>query len=104
MASLRQWDFHPAFRDGRPVAVEALFGIPDAAIAAARSSAYEFFRSPEELKGTVTISAQHRGWLACGGAVMRDDAKPDLKESFIWGYEAEDFPSTGRHALHGENL
>ncbi len=28
MASLKSWDFHPAFRDGRPVAVEALFGIP----------------------------------------------------------------------------
>jgi hypothetical protein len=28
MASLKEWDFHPAFRDGRPVAVEALFGIP----------------------------------------------------------------------------
>jgi hypothetical protein len=28
LASLRHWEFVPAFRDGQPVAVEALFGIP----------------------------------------------------------------------------
>lgn len=28
LASLRSWEFVPAFRDGEPVAVEALFGIP----------------------------------------------------------------------------
>lgn len=28
MANLQSWEFHPAFRDGAPVAVEALFGIP----------------------------------------------------------------------------
>jgi len=28
LASLEDWEFHPAFHDGEPVAVEALFGIP----------------------------------------------------------------------------
>ncbi|MEZ5365970.1 MAG: energy transducer TonB [Bryobacterales bacterium] len=28
MANLQEWEFNPAFRDGEPVAVEALFGIP----------------------------------------------------------------------------
>jgi hypothetical protein len=28
LASLRSWEFTPAFRDGEPVEVEALFGIP----------------------------------------------------------------------------
>lgn len=28
LASLRNWEFSPAFRDGQPVEVEALFGIP----------------------------------------------------------------------------
>ena len=28
IAGLQNWEFSPAFRDGRPVAVEALFGIP----------------------------------------------------------------------------
>ena len=38
----------------------------------------------------MTISERHRGWLGFGGAKMKDDAKPDLKESFIWGYEYQD--------------
>lgn len=28
LARLQEWDFHPAYRDGAPVAVEAVFGIP----------------------------------------------------------------------------
>jgi hypothetical protein len=28
LANLQEWEFNPAFRDGEPVAVEALFGIP----------------------------------------------------------------------------
>jgi hypothetical protein len=28
LASVRAWDFHPAYRDGQAVEVEALFGIP----------------------------------------------------------------------------
>ncbi len=28
LASVQQWDFHPAYRDGEAIAVEALFGIP----------------------------------------------------------------------------
>jgi hypothetical protein len=28
LASVRAWDFHPAYRDGEAVEVEALFGIP----------------------------------------------------------------------------
>lgn len=28
LASVREWNFHPAYRDGEAVAVEALFGIP----------------------------------------------------------------------------
>ncbi len=28
LASVREWDFHPAYRDGQPVEVEALLGIP----------------------------------------------------------------------------
>ena len=28
LASVSKWDFHPAYRDGEAVEVEALFGIP----------------------------------------------------------------------------
>ena len=28
LANLQSWDFHPAFQNGEPVSVEAVFGIP----------------------------------------------------------------------------
>lgn len=79
-------------------------GIPDAAIANARSVAYEFFRSPEQQKSTVKVSNAHRGWLGRGGAKMQDDAKADLKESFIWGYEDATGQLPDDHELRGSNL
>lgn len=78
-------------------------GIPAASIAAARSVAYDFFRSPPEQKETVTVTAQHRGWLGRGGAKMQDDAKADLKESFIWGYEDATGQLPDDHDLRGTN-
>ena len=67
--------------------------IPDSVIEAARNSAYEFFRSPEDKKRAVGLSSKHRGYLGPGGARMHDGAKPDLKESFIWGNQD---PALGR--------
>lgn len=78
-------------------------GIPAEVIDRARSTAFSFFRADDENKQTVTVSDKHRGWLGHGGAKMQDDAKSDLKESFIWGLQ----DSTGRtpadHALRGPN-
>ncbi len=79
-------------------------GIPEAVLAEARSEALAFFRAPEEQKGQLRISASHRGWLGQGGAKMQDDAKPDLKESFLWGYEAADGAVPDDHSLRGANL
>ena len=78
-------------------------GIPEEVIAAARESAYAFFRSPDELKATVAVSPKHRGWLGRGGARMQDDAKADLKESFIWGYQDDDGDTPEDHPLRGPN-
>lgn len=64
-------------------------GIADALITAARQQALAFFRQPDAVKNEVLISAKHRGWLRPGAAKMQDDAKADLKESFIWGYQDE---------------
>ena len=50
----------------------------------------------------MTISERHRGWLGFGGAKMKDDAKPDLKESFIWGYEYQD-GEIDDHPIRGPN-
>jgi isopenicillin N synthase-like dioxygenase len=78
-------------------------GIPNTVIEAARAAAFQFFRSPESEKQTVSVSAKHRGFLGQGGAKMRNDAKPDLKESFIWGYEDADGRAPEDHALRGAN-
>ena len=78
-------------------------GIPQAVINNARDSAYQFFRSPEDKKSSVVISNQHRGWLGQGRSKMYDDAKTDLKESFIWGGEYNTENLTNGHTLRGQN-
>ena len=75
-------------------------GIPADLIDAARSEAYRFFRADPARKEGVRVSDRHRGWLGRGGAKMQDDAKADLKESFIWGWAGGE--SDG-HALRGDN-
>ncbi|MGI9464294.1 MAG: isopenicillin N synthase family dioxygenase [Aestuariivirgaceae bacterium] len=78
-------------------------GIPGDVIETARTSAFDFFRSADDLKRQVGISAKHRGWLGRGGAKMHDDAKADLKESFIWGYQDDNGATPEDHALRGPN-
>jgi len=78
-------------------------GIPQASIDSTRQCALDFFRSNEEDKATVLVSSSHRGWLKPGGAKMHDDARVDLKESFIWGHENEHAKSPDEHPLRGEN-
>ncbi len=78
-------------------------GIPDDVIASARKMAFTFFQSSPEQKSTVAVSSKHRGWLGSGGAKMQDDAKADLKESFIWGFEDEAGDTPQDHPLRGPN-
>lgn len=78
-------------------------GISDSLIDTARSAAFEFFRQDDGEKGEVSVSKNHRGWLGRGGAKMQDDAKPDLKESFIWGYEDAAGDTPMDHVLRGPN-
>jgi len=78
-------------------------GIPDAVIDAARQAAFAFFRADDKQKAAVKVSARHRGWLAAGGAKMQDDAKVDLKESFIWGYQDDTGELPDDHELRGPN-
>ncbi len=78
-------------------------GIPDSVINAARNVAMEFFRADSEQKAKVSISEQHRGWLGLGGAKMQDDARTDLKESFIWGYQNAAGKTPQDHPLRGSN-
>ena len=78
-------------------------GIPDALIESARQGAYDFFHQDADEKSAVQVSSRHRGWLKPGGAKMQDDAKPDLKESFIWGYQDESGHTDEDHPLRGQN-
>jgi isopenicillin N synthase-like dioxygenase len=78
-------------------------GIPEEVIDSARAGAYEFFGQTESVKAAVKVTAKHRGWLGQGGAKMKDGAKADLKESFIWGHEDDD-RALMDHDLRGENI
>jgi len=78
-------------------------GIPEEVIARARAAAYDFFHAPAAVKESVRVSGQHRGWLAQGGAKMQDDAKADLKESFIWGFQDAEGVTPEDHPLRGQN-
>ena len=79
-------------------------GIPEDVIETARNGAYAFFNQKDDLKASVKVSPKHRGWLGQGGAKMKDGAKADLKESFIWGYENSDGDTFEDHDLRGANL
>jgi isopenicillin N synthase-like dioxygenase len=78
-------------------------GIPDAAIEAARRTAYAFFRGTPDDKASIRVSPRHRGWIGMGGAKMQDDAKADLKESFLWGFQDAACATPEDHALRGPN-
>ena len=78
-------------------------GIPASLIDNARDAAYQFFRATPEDKASVLISPHHRGWLKPGTSKMRDDAKVDLKESFLWGHQDESGNSPTGHPLRGPN-
>ncbi len=68
-----------------------------------RADGLNFFRSSMDDKSKVLITKKHRGWLGFGGAKMGDKAKPDLKESFIWGYQYDDGSLPDDHQLRGVN-
>lgn len=78
-------------------------GISETLIDEARHAALEFFHLPERQKLRVEVSAKHRGFLKVGDAKMQDDVLPDLKESFIWGYEGPDGQTLDDHPLRGPN-
>jgi len=62
-------------------------GVPAAVTDAAFTGARGFFDLPAPQKAAVAVNARHRGWVAQGGAKMHSTARPDLKESFVWGLE-----------------
>ncbi len=78
-------------------------GISSSTINSLRKSGLKFFRRSNEQKETVKVSQKHRGWLGYGGAKMKESAKADLKESFIWGYQDSMGNTVEDHPLRGKN-
>src|SRR5258708_2061494 len=64
-------------------------GVSAHLIEGAFAASHRFFALPIEQKRRVAINAQHRGFIAMGGAKMYDKAKVDLKESYLWGLELQ---------------
>jgi len=79
-------------------------GIAPKVLCAARTTALDFFHQDADTKDLVKVSPKHRGWLAQGGAKMGDDAKPDLKESYIWGFQDGSGATPEDHSLRGSNV
>ena len=79
--------------DLRHAAIEVGFfyvvghGVPQIAITDVFAVAKRFFAWPLERKECVTVDQRHRGFLRVGGAKMSDRAKPDLKESYLFGID-----------------
>jgi isopenicillin N synthase-like dioxygenase len=66
-------------------------GVARSLIDATVQEAFAFFRQPAERKLAVRVSPHHRGFIPVGEAKMYGGARPDLKESFLWGLDiAED--------------
>jgi len=80
-------------------------GLPADLLARTDAIARRFFSLPLEQKQRVKVTPWHRGYIKIGEAKMYDTAKPDLKESFIWGMELDgDAAATGaEHSLRGPN-
>ncbi len=93
---------HRASRDVGFIYV-ANHGIPEGVLDAARAAAMAFFHADPAEKEAVRVSGAHRGWLAQGGATMQDGARPDLKESFIWGFQDAEGRTPEDHPLRGAN-
>jgi len=65
-------------------------GIPRERFEAAHAASRAFFARPLAEKNRVPINAHHHGFLWVGEAKMYDDARADLKESFVWGLDLPD--------------
>lgn len=53
----------------------------------ARNAAAAFFALPEDEKQKVRVNDLHRGYVGFGQAKLSEEARTDLKESFVWGLE-----------------
>jgi isopenicillin N synthase-like dioxygenase len=76
-------------------------GVPQSVVDDAFAIAGKFFAWPLERKQAIAVDQRHRGFLSVGGAKMSDRAKPDLKESFLFGV---DLPLSDPDVIAGKPL
>jgi len=62
-------------------------GVPQALIDEVFALSRRFFAAPLEAKRQAAVNPWHRGFIRAGEAKMADGARPDLKESFVWGLD-----------------
>lgn len=65
-----------------------------------------FFDYPAGEKAKVAVNSYHRGFIKMGEAKMYGNAKPDMKESFVWGREidADDPDFAAGKPMAGPNI
>lgn len=68
-------------------------GVADALIRGVSAQAREFFARPQPQKLEVRVRDCHRGFIPTGEARMYEQARVDLKESYIWGLEGGAAPN-----------
>jgi len=80
-------------------------GVSRETIARTEALARRFFALPLEEKQQVKVTPWHRGYIEIGEAKMYDGAKIDLKESFVWGMDADsgETAAVARARLRGPN-
>lgn len=79
-------------------------GINEGVFETARRSAMAFFGLPPEQKLKTKVNENHRGFIRVGEAFMTEDARRDLKESFVWGLEPTGGWSGLDYPLPAQNL
>ncbi len=76
-------------------------GVPQADIDAMFDAAHDFFSRPLEKKQEMKVDDRHRGFLRVGEAKMYRSARPDLKESYLYG---NDLPESDPDVQAGRPL
>jgi isopenicillin N synthase-like dioxygenase len=79
--------------------------VPDALIGDLLAAGRRFFALSQAQKLRIRVDQRHRGYVNPGEAILSSRAKPDYKESFVWGLElpADDPDVVAGKALMGPN-
>lgn len=65
-------------------------GIDPALIDRAFAASKAFFEQPAEVKSTIAVDQNQRGWMAQGLATLEGSKTHDAKEVFFWGWDIDE--------------